>query len=415
MTTLLESVANQNTRPSLVERAREIAPIVAKHAADNDRNRVVAAESVQAMVDCGLTRAFQPAHYGGEEAHPAEFVEAVIEVSKSCTSTGWVLMLLGVHSWEVSHMTEQLQDDLFADDPTTLLSSSYAPHGTATPVDGGYRLTGSWKSSSGVAHARWVILGANLEIDGKTIPHNFVVPLSEAEVIDDWYVLGLRGTGSRSVAVDDVFVPAHRVLDRQVLLAQAGPGLKRNTNPLYRVPQGYIYNLVAGAPALGAGWAFYDEHVAQLKRFTRRFDNQRLAEDRAELLRLTDVRVRISDQQRTVLSVLDSGYRLAERGEVPSDLEAARGIYDMARTAEAALYVAQRLMPSMSASVVHDQNPLSRIYRDLIVARQHFTQNLDFSAATAANLEMGNPAVASFLLTDEDRAAAVERSARLYG
>lgn len=416
MTTLAEApAATTIDTPSLVQRARRIAPIVAEHAARNDRERVVASESVQAMIDCGLTRALQPARYGGEEAHPADFVEAVIEISKSCTSTGWILMLLGVHSWEVSHMTEQLQDELFADDPTTLLSSSYAPHGTATPVEGGYLLDGSWKSSSGVTHAQWAILGASVEVDGRPVMHNFVAPLSEAEVIDDWHVLGMRGTGSRSVALSGVFVPSHRVLDRQILLAQVGPGLRRNSGPSYRVPQGYLYNLVAGAPAIGAGWAFYTEYVAQLKKFTRRFDNAKLSEDRVELLRMNDVRVRLQDQQDTVLGVLREGFRLAERNEVPDDLTAARGIYDAARTAEAALNVPQQLMPSMSASVVHEQNPLSRIYRDLIVARQHFTQNTDFAAATAANLEMGNPAAAAFLLSDADRAAARDRSARLYG
>ncbi|MET8214370.1 acyl-CoA dehydrogenase family protein [Streptomyces hirsutus] len=415
MTTPTGATVRAHHRTSLVGRAREIAPVVAKYAADNDAHRVVADEAVQAMVDCGLTRALQPARYGGEEAHPVEFVEAVIEVAKSCTSTGWVLMLLGVHNWEVSHMTEQLQDELFGDDPTTLLSSSYAPHGTATPVEGGYILNGSWKSSSGVTHASWVILGASVEVDGKPLMHNFVVPLAEGRIIDDWFVLGMRGTGSRSVEFDQVFVPAHRALDRQILLAQAGPGLKKNDGPLYRVPQGYLYNLVAGAPALGAGWAFYEEYVDQLKKFTRRFDNAKLSEDRVELLRTNDVRVRLDDQQKVALRILDEGYRLAELGQVPGDLEAARGIYDAARTAEAALYVAQQLMPTMSARVVHELNPLSRLYRDLIVARQHFTQNTDFAAATAANLEMGNPAAATFLLSEAERTAAVDRSKRLYG
>ncbi|MFC9950972.1 hypothetical protein ACFVIN_10680, partial [Streptomyces prasinus] len=162
-------------------------------------------------------------------------------------------------------------------------------------------------------------------------------------------------------------------------------------------------------------WAFYEEYVDQLKKFTRRFDNAKLSEDRVELLRTNDVRVRLDDQQKVALRILDEGYRLAELGQVPGDLEAARGIYDAARTAEAALYVAQQLMPTMSARVVHELNPLSRLYRDLIVARQHFTQNTDFAAATAANLEMGNPAAATFLLSEAERTAAVDRSKRLYG
>lgn len=411
----LDETVTTVPRGSLEERARSLCPAIAARAARVDEQRHVADESIQEMIDAGLTRAFQPARYGGEEAHPADFIRAVIEISKACTSTGWVLMLLGVHSWEVSHMTEQLQDELFAEDPTTLISSSYAPHGTATAVEGGFVLDGTWKSSSGIHHAKHVILGAAVEIDGKTVMHNFVVPLAEADVIDDWFVLGMRGTGSRSVKLDKIFVPAHRALDRQILLAQAGPGLKLNTAPLYRIPQGYLYNIVAGAPALGAGWAFYEEFTRQVKKFTRRFDNLALSEERVQLLRMNDARVRLDDQQKTVERVMREGYDLACSDEIPEELEAARGIYDMARSAAAALNVAQELMPALSASVVHQSNPLQRIYRDLITARQHFTQNTDFAAATASNIEMGNPAAATFMLNAEELAAAKSRAAELYG
>jgi len=405
----------QERRPSLVERARALAPAVAERAEQVDRQRYVDEETIQALVDSGLTRALQPATYGGEQADPADFIEAVIELSKADTSAGWVLMLLGTHSWELSHMTDQVQDDLFAKDPTTLVSSSYAAHGQARPVEGGYLLNGRWKSSSGVVHASWAIVGAAIEVNGEKLMHNFVVDLSEATVVDDWFTLGVRGSGSRSIVLENVFVPAHRAIDRDILLAKLGPGLRRNTAPLYQVPQGYLYGLVAGAPALGAAWAFYEEFKRQAKLYVRRFDGAVLSEERVQLIRLADARVTLEDQQRAVLFLLRDAYERAGRGEGHTPLELGRGIYDVARVARATLSVAQDLFPSLTAGAVYEANPLQRQYRDLIVARQHFTENTDFAAVTAANLELDNPVTAAFLLTPEKLAAARERAQALYG
>jgi 3-hydroxy-9,10-secoandrosta-1,3,5(10)-triene-9,17-dione monooxygenase len=233
--------------------------------------------------------------------------------------------------------------------------------------------------------------------------------------VDDWFVLGMRGTASRTVRADGVFVPDHRVLDRDVLLARLGPGLRTNTGPLYRSPQGYLYNVVAGAPAVGAAWAFYAEFVAQMRKVVRRFDNIALAEERVQLIRLARTRVAIEEQERNVLDTLARGYRQAQEGVVPDELELARGIYDMSRVTTPCLEVAHELFPALSASAVSERNPLQRLYRDLLTARQHFTQNTDFTAATAGNLELGNEAAAAFMLTPERLAVAEQRAAELYG
>lgn len=403
------------TAATLRERAIAIAPRIAERAADQERDREVSPESIRDLIDAGLVRALQPRRWGGEEADPADFAGAVIEIAKACTSTGWLLMLLGVHSWELAHMSDQAQAHVWSADPDTLISSSYAPHGTAERVDGGYLLRGQWKSSSGVTHARHVILGAQLPDHPNRGMGNFLVDLAECEIVDDWFVLGMRATASRSVRADGVFVPEHRVLDRDVLLAQLGPGLRENRAPLYRVPQGLIYNVVAGAPALGAAWAFYTEFIAQLKRVVRRFDGVAMRSEPVQLLRLTEARVALEDQEATVLRVLGEAYAVAATGERQQEIDVARGIYDLARTAQAALGVAQELFPALSSAAVLETNPLQRIYRDLLTARQHFTQNTDFAAAMAANLELGNEAVSPFLLTTDRLALARTRAAQLYG
>ncbi|MGJ3561651.1 alpha/beta fold hydrolase [Streptomyces sp. INA 01156] len=223
------------TEPPLVQRARRLYPSIAERAADVEKQRYVHPDSIDEMIDAGLTRGLQSAAYGGAEANPAEFYQAVSEIAKACTSTGWILMVLGVHTWEMAHMSKELNDELFGDDPTTLISSSYNMQGNvATKVPGGYRLTGSWKSSSGILHSSWVALGANVE--GEPAPYNFVIPAKDVKSIDDWHVLGLAGTGSRSVVVEDVFIPEHRAIDRDVLRSGFGPGLSTPTRPCTGCP-----------------------------------------------------------------------------------------------------------------------------------------------------------------------------------
>ena len=395
---------------SLRERAKKLAPAIAERAAEVDQLRHVHDDSIQELVDAGLTRAMQPRRWGGEEGSPEDFYSAVIEISKACTSTGWVLCILGQHNWEMAHMHPQLQEELYGSDPTTLLSSSYAQQGTAERVPGGYRLNGRWRSSSGIHHAKWSVVGADVVIGEEKIPHNFVVPLTDAEVIDDWYVLGMRGTGSRSIVLDNVFVPDYRAIDREVLLVKAGPGLRLNTGPLYQVPQGVLYSTVAAAPALGAGWAFYEEFKAQASRYKRRVDQAAFSQEKTVLLRIADARAALSDAEIVSTFRQREAYERTVAGDTMSQEDLARSIFDMSRCARAVQYVASLLMPNLTAGVVYDSNPLQRLYRDILVARQHGTQNVDLSGATVAGMELGLPPTSIFLLSAERRAAAEERA-----
>lgn len=406
------TAAAAEQKPSLRERAKKLVPAIAERAAEVDQMRHVHDDSIAELIDAGLTRAMQPKRWGGEEGSPEDFYAAVIEISKACPSTGWVLCILGQHNWEMAHMSEQLQDELYGEDPTTLLSSSYAQQGKAERVPGGYRLNGRWRSSSGIHHAKWSVVGADI-IDGEQkIPHNFVVPRRDAEVIDDWYTLGLRGTGSRSIVLEDVFVPEHRAIDREVLLAKGGPGLEVNTGPLYQVPQGVVYTTVAAAPALGAGWAFYEEFKVQASRYKRRVDQALFSQEKTVLLRMADARAALSDAEIVSTFRQREAYERTIADDPMSQEELARSIFDISRCARAAQFVASLLMPNLTAGVVYDSNPLQRLYRDILTARQHGTQNVDLTGVTVAGVEMGLPPTSIFLLSQERMAAARERAGR---
>lgn len=393
---------------SLRERARELAPAIAERAAEVEQMRHAHDDSIREMVDAGLTRGIQSAAYGGEEAAPEDFLGAVIEISKACTSTGWVLCILAAHNWEMAHMSTELQEELYSDDPTTLLSSSYAQQGNrATRVDGGFRLSGKWKSSSGIHHATWVALGA--DVPGEAA-HNFIVPLRDATVVDDWYTLGLAGTGSRTVVLEDVFVPAYRAIDRDILLAQAGPGLRENTSPLFRVPQALIYSSVAAGPALGAAWRFYEEFPRNYGMSTSR-KGVSIADDKVVLSRYAEARGILNAQEMVTLQRHRNAYEAACRGEQLGELETAESMYDISCCGRAAQTVASLLMPSLRPSSVYASNIMQRLYRDILVARQHGTQNCDQAGEVMGLVQQGLPATQTFILPADRLQAARERAA----
>ena len=198
------------TREELLHRARELSPILRERAQATEDNRKMLEENVQALIDAGFMRISQPASHGGYEMHPTVIYEVAMELAKGCSSSAWFQSLMAVHNWEMALLGKEVCDELWSENPDTLISSSYAPFGKVEKVEGGYKLSGRWPWSSGSDHCQWVILGAILPPAGEGgIPDYlfFLLPRAEYEIIDTWHVTGLCGTGSNDIVVDGAFVP----------------------------------------------------------------------------------------------------------------------------------------------------------------------------------------------------------------
>lgn len=392
----------------LAERAKALAPAIAERASWVEENRRLHDDTMQELIDSGLTRALQSQQYGGLEANPADFYRATVEISKACTSSGWILQLLGVHSWEMAHMSKELNEELFGEDPTMLIASSYAVQGNkAERVPGGYTMSGRWKSSSGIHHAGWVVLGAHVE----GVIHLFLVPKSDLVLDDDWYVLGMVGTGSQSLIADEIFIPEHRVIEQDIVRAGFGPGSRDNHGPLFRMPQAYIYSTVASAPALGAGWRFYEEYKKQYGKattFSRAFEGDRLM-----MTRLAEARGALSVSEIVPVHRLNEGYRAACDGVELTDLEVAQGMYDIAGNGRRIHEMVTMLYPTLRPSAIYKTNILERLYRDIIVARQHGTSSTDERAEPLAAADLGLSVAHHFLVTPEQRERARTRAQQL--
>lgn len=258
------------THPVL-ENVRDLLPGIRDRADEAERLRVVPDASIKDLEEAGFFRLLQPKRFDGYEADPIEFYTAVRDIAGACGSTGWVSSVVGVHPWQVALFTDEAQQAVWGESTATRLSSSYAPTGKATAVDGGYQLSGKWSFSSGCDHCQWVLLGGlvfNSEgnvVDFKT----FLVPRENYEIVDVWNVVGLSGTGSNDIVVDDVFIPEAFTLSMSDTGRCYGPGQEHNTSDLYKLPFHSIFTGTITTPIVGIAMGAYDEHVQMQQKRTR--------------------------------------------------------------------------------------------------------------------------------------------------
>src|SRR5581483_3512948 len=247
----------------VLDGVRDLLPTIRDRADEAERLRVIPEASIKDLEATGFFRLLQPKLYDGYEADPIDFYTAVREVAGACGSTGWVSSVLGVHPWQVALFAKEAQEAVWGSDTSARLSSSYAPTGKAIVADGGYTLSGKWSFSSGSDHAQWVLLGGlvfNAEgqiVDFKT----FMIPRKDYEIVDVWNVVGLRGTGSNDIVVNDLFVPEAFTLSMSDTGRCYGPGQEVNTSDLYKLPFHSLFTTTITTPIVGMAYGAYAEHV----------------------------------------------------------------------------------------------------------------------------------------------------------
>ena len=239
----------------LLGRARALIPSLAERAAAAATARRLPPETIAEYRAAGILRILQPKQFGGPQGRFSLFSRIVEELTYGCASSAWVYAVLAEHQWIIAQYPEKAQIDVWGDDPQAVASSSLAPRAAAKRVAGGWRLSGRFPFSSGCDYAQWAILGAFLgEMGDPRHIAYLLAPLAEIEIVDDWQVLGLAGTGSKSLVLHDVFIPEHRCVMVSDLFAGTPPGAQVHPEyPVLRAPRGFLvsYSLPPVAIALG--------------------------------------------------------------------------------------------------------------------------------------------------------------------
>ncbi|MEU3646036.1 3-hydroxy-9,10-secoandrosta-1,3,5(10)-triene-9,17-dione monooxygenase oxygenase subunit [Lentzea sp. NPDC034063] len=358
----------------ILGKVRELLPALAERAPEAEELRRVPPESVKALQETGFFRMLQPARYGGFESHPLDFYTAVRLIGSACGSTGWVASVLGVHPWHVGLFDVRAQDEVFGEDQDTRISSSYAPTGRATAVEGGFRFSGKWSFSSGCDHATWVLLGGLVMNDeGKPIDfRTFLLPISDYTINDVWDTVGLRGTGSNDIVVEDVFVPEYRALSMSNTARCKCPGQEVNPGPLFRMPYGTIHPYAVTAPIIGMATGAYALHVnATRERVRAAYLGEKSVDDPFAQVRIATAAADVDVAWWTLeKDINDEWAHAVAETKIPIDLRL-RARRDQVLGSGRALAAIDLLFESAGGKAINAGLPLPRFWRDAHAARVH--------------------------------------------
>ena len=376
-------------REILVGRARTLAPKFRGRAQAAEQARRVPPETVADIVEAGVHRTCQPRRFGGYELDWTALCETIMTLAEGDASQAWVANVYGEHNCYVSLFPERAQADVWGEAPDALVSSSYAPTGSAVEVEGGYRLAGTWGFSSGVHYAQWALLGAMAERGGARDDHLslFLVPAAERHIVDDWETMGMAATGSCSVRLEDVFVPGHRALDERLVWRGETPGGRLHAGHVYRMPQRGVAQLALASVPVGAAAGAvrdFEERLASGEAMGRP-----LKESQALQLRLADASAGAEAARRMVLGtagrIMD---KLRDGGATDND-DIACAMRDGAYACTLARRAVDTIFEAAGGGGARTGSHLQRTLRDVHAASNHIALGWDLAGSLFGRIRLG--------------------------
>jgi alkylation response protein AidB-like acyl-CoA dehydrogenase len=232
----------------LVGRAEALRPLLAEHAERTESERQVVPEVMQAIEDADLFEVIVPKRLGGLGATMATQLCVAAELGRACPSAAWVQSLLNITTWATTQALAA--KELFEGADRPRVCGVLVPSGTATPVDGGYRVSGKWGFASGSFYANWFTGGVEVIDDsGRVTGIGMVLaPRNDFDIEDTWFVAGMSGTASSTVVLDEALVQADHITP----LGQEAPS---GSDPADLWPLGSALSVILTGPLLGAAQA----------------------------------------------------------------------------------------------------------------------------------------------------------------
>ncbi|WP_405577937.1 3-hydroxy-9,10-secoandrosta-1,3,5(10)-triene-9,17-dione monooxygenase oxygenase subunit [Streptomyces sp. NBC_01190] len=381
----------QGPQRAVLEAVRDLAPGLRARAEESERTCRLPKVSVKELRETGFFRLLTPRTYGGLAADPRAHFTAVTSLAAACGSTGWVASVFGVHLWHVALFDPRAQREVWGDDPEALVCSSYAPAATTAEAPGGYTLSGRWSFSSGSGHASWVLLGALVPGGEGASPgmRALLLPRSDVRVEEHWETVGLRGTGSNDIVVEEVFVPAHRTIEVGVS-ERSFPGWEANPEPLYRMPFPAMFTTAVAAPSVGIAEAAYRDHCDTLRGRIAAGRPRRGDLETAGQLRIARGASDIDASWRQLVGNIGELYGCVVRGGVPSLASRARVRRDQVLATVRAMEAVDLLMAHAGGNAMRTgSGPLQRAWRDIHTARGHAANDVERGLLPSAQESLG--------------------------
>jgi len=376
----------------VLARIDEIADYLQEQSAEAEQIGRLPDATAAKLRDTGLMRMLQPKKYGGYEAHPNDFLKAVMATAANDPSTGWIAGVVGVHPWETALNDDRLQAELWAEDNNAWMASPYAPMGMAVPTEGGYILNGRWSFSSGTDHCNWLVIGALVgDAQGKPVQPfqslHVMLPRPDYTIIEDsWNVVGLQGTGSKDVVVENAFIPDYRAIDAAKVMDGRAFEESGRDEPLYKMPWTAVFPNAISAAVLGICEGALNAALDYQK--NRIGMSGASAEDPYMMAAIGEASAEIRSSRATMLYNMGEMFELVSEGkEIPMTMRAG-GRRDQVRGAWRAVRAVNELFTRCGGNALRTDMPMHRFWRDANAGLNHavFTSGPIFHASAAVSM-----------------------------
>ena len=385
----MPSPAPSVTLNDVIDRARALAPQFGKRAEAAEEARRIPDASVKEMLDAGLARILLPREIGGYGLGFDGWYEVTRELSKSDASHGWCAGLIIHHAHLIALFPESGQKEVWADSLDVPIAASFAPVAKAVPTNGGYRISSAGSPfASGVDHSTWVMLGGMTQDTGKAGAEPewkfFLVPPGEYTIRDTWFTAGMRGTGSKTIVVDDAFVPERRVLSLADLRSGKTPGSALYDGVIFHTPFFYYAPISFASPMLGAAQGAY-ELFRSWTRTRKTQDGSPLAEKPAVQVRMARAAADIDAAE----LLLRRAVQITDAPQAFSPELLARSVRDYTRVSELMIGVIDTLVALSGTAGFASSHPLQRAWRDIHFMSMHISLNVETNFAHYGRLQLG--------------------------
>ncbi|WP_017936879.1 p-hydroxyphenylacetate 3-hydroxylase oxygenase component [Zestomonas thermotolerans] len=375
----------------LLDALREILPTIAANAPEAERLRRVPDENIALLKGIGMHRAFQPKAYGGLEISLPEFADCVAALAGACGGTAWAFSLLCTHSHQLAMFPKQLQDEIWGENPDATASSSIAPFGRIQEVEGGIIFNGEMGWSSGCDHAEWAIVGFNRFNEQGEKSYCFaVIPRRDYEIRDNWYAIGMRGSGSKTLVIKDAFVPEHRIQAAKDMMEgrSAGYGLYPDSKIFYAPYRPYFASGFA-AISLGIAERMLEAFKEKTRNRVRAYTGASVGTATPALMRLAESTHQVAAARAFLEKTWQEHAEHGERKQYPSRETLAFWRTNQAYAVKMCIEAVDRLFSAAGATSWFDDNELQRLFRDSHMTGAHAYTDYDVCAQILGRELMG--------------------------
>ncbi|MFB3167744.1 acyl-CoA dehydrogenase family protein [Neobacillus sp. 179-C4.2 HS] len=382
---LLEVKKTPN-KEELLKKAKEVGLLAEKYALKADQDSRLPDEVIEKIKEAGFHKLMRPKAYGGQYLDYFTFGEIIRTIANHSVAAAWLSYFFVIHETWVAYLPEESRDELY--NSGGLMADVFAPVGKVTDDGEGYRLSGQWNFCSGVLWSDWIGLGAIAKLKDGTEPEYcmFILNKEEAEIIHNWDAMGLRGSGSNAVKVDNVYIPPNRIFHATRVINGAGP-VDGNFDPdyqLFKVP--YIPWFLMGFQFIQIGGVERLIEIFQEKTENRIrvFNNNANEKEAASSQRvLAELKLQLSSLKGLANEYCERLTYYEQNGMTTLDEEEREKLFGIrGHIAKTSSEMALRILLTLGGNSVFKGQPTELFVRDLMTAASHPTHHYEDAMAS---------------------------------